>query len=318
MLQQRTQSRFIGVPRVGGRVAMFPRSDAWNRRVDHLPVDSAVTAQWAAVTSGGMTHMATTTDNYPTAGMPINVVPSTQALVNITIDEYPGVSDSGTGVPFPPRTQVHVQGHAFGDPLTTSNDSHLLVVQQGSRMLHESWKTRFNDSTGKYTVGSYARWDTRKDSYGQRGLNKGAADAVGMPMMPGVIRAEEVYVDGEIKHAMRMAVRCMDWNYVYPANASAQAGECDTESRIYGGRHVRLKASYDDSGFSPAMKVITTALKRYGAIITDGNWVPDPNDRNIVLYASGLDYHLWDQNNEEYFSIWSIPASAYEAVVFTK
>jgi hypothetical protein len=45
---------------------------------------------------------------------------------------------------------------------------------------------------------------------------------------------------------------------------------------------VRLKASFDVSGYTPAMQVILRALKRYGMILADNgsNWfvsgAPDP------------------------------------------
>lgn len=48
------------------------------------------------------------------------------------------------------------------------------------------------------------------------------------------------------------------------------------------GMRVRLKASFDVSGYSPAMQFILRALKKYGMILADngGNWfvsgAPDP------------------------------------------
>ena len=48
------------------------------------------------------------------------------------------------------------------------------------------------------------------------------------------------------------------------------------------GMRVRLKASFNISGFSPAMQVILRAMKKYGMIVADNgsNWyfsgAPDP------------------------------------------
>lgn len=58
---------------------------------------------------------------------------------------------------------------------------------------------------------------------------------------------------------------------------------------------VRLKVSFDNSGFSPAMQVILRAMKKYGMMVADNgsNWyvsgAPDPrwNDRmSVTRYVS--------------------------------
>jgi hypothetical protein len=54
------------------------------------------------------------------------------------------------------------------------------------------------------------------------------------------------------------------------------------------GMRVRLKSSFDISGFSPRMQVILRALKKYGMIVADNgsNW-----------YISGAPDPRWDDND---------------------
>ena len=69
------------------------------------------------------------------------------------------------------------------------------------------------------------------------------------------------------------------------------------------GMRVRLKASFDISGYSPAMQVILRALKRYGMILADNgsNW-----------YVSGQHDPRWD--DDAIGDLKQIPGSAFEAV----
>lgn len=65
---------------------------------------------------------------------------------------------------------------------------------------------------------------------------------------------------------------------------------------------VRLKASYDISGFSPAVQVILRALKKYGMILADNgsNWyvsgAPDPrwndDELNTLKTLKGSDFEV--------------------------
>ncbi len=68
------------------------------------------------------------------------------------------------------------------------------------------------------------------------------------------------------------------------------------------GMRVRLKASFDISGFSPSMQVILRALKRYGMILADNgsNWylsgAPDPrwndSELNTLKALKGSDFEV--------------------------
>ena len=68
------------------------------------------------------------------------------------------------------------------------------------------------------------------------------------------------------------------------------------------GMRLRLKSSYDISGFSPQMQVILTAMKHYGLILADNG---------SALYVTGVSDSRWGSDLD---SLKSVPASAFEVV----
>jgi len=68
------------------------------------------------------------------------------------------------------------------------------------------------------------------------------------------------------------------------------------------GLHLRLKASYDISGFSTQMQAILTAMKKYGLILADNG---------SALYVTGASDSRWGSDLD---SLKSVPATAFEVV----
>ena len=71
-----------------------------------------------------------------------------------------------------------------------------------------------------------------------------SADAAGLAILPGLVRYDEVFGTGEIRHAFRVTVRATN-GYVWPAShrAGQRAGALPMGARL------RLKAGRDLSGF---------------------------------------------------------------------
>jgi hypothetical protein len=69
------------------------------------------------------------------------------------------------------------------------------------------------------------------------------------------------------------------------------------------GLRLRLKASYDISGYTGQARVILEALKRYGMIVADNgsSW-----------FISGATDPRWDDNDLDQLK--QVPGSAFEAV----
>ena len=108
-----------------------------------------------------------------------------------------------------------------------------------------------------------------------------------LPFLPVRGRYDAVAARG-IGHALRFTTDRTRTSYVYPARH--QAGESGSLSLPPMGVRVRLKATYDTSGFSPQARVIAEALKHYGMILADNGspWyvtgASDPRFDDDVLH----------------------------------
>ena len=91
--------------------------------------------------------------------------------------------------------------------------------------------------------------------------------------------------------------------YIHPATHAA--GD-DNAALPPMGMRVRLKASFDDSSFTGASKVLTTAMKKYGLILADNgsNW-----------YVSGESDNAWEPEMDALLSnLGGVKGSDFEIV----
>jgi hypothetical protein len=104
-----------------------------------------------------------------------------------------------------------------------------------------------------------------------------------------------------IAHALRFTAHNTRRGYVNPARHFASSNTSVNLPPM--GMRVRLKASFDVSGFSPAMQVILRAMKKYGLILADNgsNW-----------YISGAPDSRW--NDSELASLSRVKGSDFEVV----
>ncbi|HEX8149756.1 MAG TPA: hypothetical protein VF591_21430 [Pyrinomonadaceae bacterium] len=128
-----------------------------------------------------------------------------------------------------------------------------------------------------------------------------SAGAAGLPIFPGLVRYDEVFGRREITHALRFTAARTRRAYVAPARHFA-SGNTDPNLPPMGMR-VRLKASFDIAGYTPAMQVILRALKKYGMILADNgsNW-----------YVSGAPDARW--NDSELNTLKALKGSDFEVV----
>jgi hypothetical protein len=128
-----------------------------------------------------------------------------------------------------------------------------------------------------------------------------SADAAGLPIFPGLVRYDEVVEQAAIHHALRFTVSRSRRGYVAPARHFASS---DTDvNRPPMGMRVRLKASFDLSGYPPSARVILQALKTYGMLVADNgsNW-----------YISGAPDARW--NDDELNALKTVKGSNFEVV----
>jgi hypothetical protein len=126
-----------------------------------------------------------------------------------------------------------------------------------------------------------------------------SADAAGLPIMPLLVRYEEVAA-GRIDHAIRITVPRSQAAYLWPARHFA--GRADAALPPMGLR-MRLKASVDTSRFPAQARVVAEAMKRYGVIVADNG---------SAWYVSGTQDNRW--NNDQLRALATLTGANFEAV----
>jgi hypothetical protein len=194
------------------------------------------------------------TDHY---GIPWQVVPSSQTPVPVTFD-YADESDPG---PYPIPASALVEGGA-----NSGGDMHVLVVEQGTCTLYETWNSSYVGPG--WHAGSGAIFDLGSNALRMDGWT--SADAAGLPVLPGLVKVSEVQA-GAIDHALRFTMSKTQQGYIHPATHAA--GSSNTSLPPMGLR-LRLKASVDLSKYSGPALVVLTAMKQYGLLLADNgsNW----------------------------------------------
>ncbi len=150
-----------------------------------------------------------------------------------------------------------------------------------------------------WSAASGAKFDLRSGKPRPKGWT--SADAAGLPIFPGLARADEVVGKRKITHALRVTVPRTQKAYISPARHFASS---DTSPDLPPmGLRLRLKASFNTKSFHGQALVILTALKRYGLIVAD-NGSP--------WYISGAPDSRWD--DDDLHTLGQVPGSAFEAV----
>jgi hypothetical protein len=138
----------------------------------------------------------------------------------------------------------------------------MLILQTGVCRLYEIYQAKRQGDW--WTASSTAIFDLRSNHLRPDGWT--SADAAGLPILPGLLRYEEVK-SGQIRHAVRMTVPRSQRAEVWPARHFASS---DSNSSLPPmGLRLRLRRDFDISGFSAQARVILVALKKYGAFIAD-------------------------------------------------
>ena len=161
------------------------------------------------------------------------------------------------------------------------SDRHLLMVDTSACRLYELYDA-VKTSSG-WTAGSGATWDLRSNKLRPDGWT--SADAAGLPIFPGLARADEV-LKGAINHALRFTAPRTCAGHIAPARHDAGSGSCDTRPPM--GLRVRLKASVDLSGFGPQARAVLVALQRYGMLLADNG---------SAWYITGTPDSRWDDDD---------------------
>lgn len=226
---------------------LFPSTNVWNKRVDSLPVASNSSTMINTIGRDRPFHPDF--GEYLGYGIPYNVVGklTPHRTVQFTYDD----ESDHVGYPIPSSPKIEA-----------GSDRHLLLWDTYDCRLYELFDAR-KTSSG-WRAGSGATWDLTSNALRPNGWT--SADAAGLPILPGLVRYEEIEA-GVINHAIRFTAPLTRNAHIYPARHHAGASLSSSLPPM--GLRVRLKASFDVSSYSPRMRIILRAMKRYGMILAD-------------------------------------------------
>jgi hypothetical protein len=277
------------VPIAGTTCRAFPASNYWNTDISRLPRDSRSTTWLSHMSTDRNLHpdFGPSYGDGPNYGIPITVVGRDHRRVRVRFD-YASESDR---VRYPFGKDTRIEGGRG-----SAGDKHAIVVRKGRCRLYETWNTRVR--SGHWRAGSGATWSLGSNALRPDGWT--SADAAGLPILPGLLRWNEVKA-GYVGHAIRFTTDVTSRHHLWPARHDAGS----TNSWAYPpmGARFRLKASFDASGFGARARVVIAAMKAYGLVLAD-NGSP--------WFFTGERNANWPPSLIEQLK--RIPASAFEAV----
>ena len=260
-------------PELGG-CSIFPANNIWNTRIDSLPIHERSDDYVAAIGLDAPVHPdfgAGLWEGGP-IGIPFIVVPADQPMIPIEFTAYGDESDPG---PYPAPLDAPIEGGPESD-----GDRHVLVLQQGSCRLYELY--RAFPAGEHWEADSAAVYDLT--SHALRPAGWTSADAAGLPILPGLVRYDEV-ASGEITHALRMTAPQTQRAYLWPARHYASSITEPTYPPM--GLRLRLRSDFPVGDYSPDVQVILRAIQHYGLILAD-NGSP--------WFISGAPEERWDNS----------------------
>jgi hypothetical protein len=269
-------------------VVPFPSTNAWNQNISAAAVDpnSAAIINFIGVSTTLHPDFGSGTYDGSTMGIPYVIVDSTQSNVNVNVTGYPSESDLS---PMPIPSNAPIEGYP------NPGDNHVIVLDNSNCFEYDLYQGSY--SNGAWSAGSSAIWDLENGE--MRPYTWTSADAAGLPIFPGLVRYDEVAA-GAINHAIRFTVPQTQAAFIPPASHWAAT---DSSSPIPMGMRLRLKASFDVSGYSATNQVILNAMKQYGLILADNG---------SAIYITGTPDSRW--NNDDLHLLTQVTGSEFEVV----
>jgi hypothetical protein len=143
------------------------------------------------------------------------------------------------------------------------------MVDPATCTLYELWDAQYVSKTAS-TAGSGAIWSLASNTLRPAGWT--SADAAGLPILPGLLKYQEV-LSGKVDHAIRFTTECTDDAYIWPARH--EAGSCGADFPPMGARF-RLSAGFSASDicksgtpYCAQLAVVIKAMQNYGLMLAD-------------------------------------------------
>jgi hypothetical protein len=268
---------------------MFPTDSVWHADVSQLPVHPLSNQYVSSIGSGAAAKAdfgSGLWDGGP-IGIPFNVVGAGQPATSVTFD----FDEDSDHVPYPIPSNPAIEGGPG-----SAGDRHVLIVDNSSCTLYELYAA-YPNGNGTWHAGSGAVWNLNSNAL--RTDTYTSADAAGLPILPGLVRYDEV-ASGHIDHAIRVTVPASDKKHLWPARHDAGTANSNLPPM---GLRLRLKPQFDISSYPPNDRVILQAMKTYGVIVAD-NGSP--------WYMTGVPDERW--NNDELQLLRNVHGADFEAV----
>lgn len=273
-------------PTLGG-CTIFPADNPWNLDVSGYPLHPNSATYIASMSPSTAFHpdWGTVSDGYGfpfTSGTGAVLQPLTWTESWGATESDPLSCPSGGGqFCYPIPLAAPIEGGPSAD---SGSDRHVLYIDTAGApsncTLYELYNAQNPTGSSGWTAANGAIFHLGSNALRPDGWT--SADAAGLPILPGLVRFDEAVTQGEIRHAIRFTVSKSSQGFIHPATHAA--GSSSTSLPPMGLR-LRLKASFDLSGFSGPTLVILKAMKKYGLILADNgsNW-----------YISGESHEGWE------------------------
>lgn len=278
-------------------IQLFPANNAWNLDISSAAIDPNSTQILSAYSTTGLkADFGSGLWNGATIGIPYTVVCGNQQKIAVTFrangydGNYGDESDPG---PYPIPLNTPIEGSGQGD-------SHVIAVDKDNGMLYELYNASVNGD--HWEASSGAVFNLNSNQLRTDGWT--SADAAGLPIFTGLVRYEEV-AKGVIDHAIRFTLTKSNVKPAYIAPATHKVNSTGGTYSLPFGAKIRLKASFDISGFPANDRVILTAMKKYGLILAD---------IGSNMYITGAPDERW--SNDELQQLGKVKASDFEVVKF--
>src|SRR3954451_16469855 len=235
---------------------VFPADNWWHADVSKLPVHVRSTA-W-------LSHMSPSSRLHPDFGpsygaqpvpygIPYTLVTNAHATVHVAFD----YADESDQVRYPLGTDSKIEGGSG-----PTGHRHVLVVNKDTCRLYELFNV--HHTSHGWTAGSGATWSLKSDRLRPAGWT--SADAAGLPILPGLLRWDEVRA-GHLDHAIRFTTTVTDRRFPWPARH--QAGSVSNRNYPPMGARFRLRAGFPISSYRKDTQVVLRAMKHYGLVLAD-------------------------------------------------
>jgi hypothetical protein len=268
-----------------GTLQIMPRDNPWNEDVSRRPRLANSAAMIAQIKSDLLASRQTLRAFFE---MNFCIVPASQAMVPIDFFNWPEESDLGPW-PIPTIQPVETWPRETGsltldqwqrDVNNVGGDRHSITLQPTSGSFWESWLAHKRDN-GLWEASNGAKFNINSNALRPAGWTSG--DAAGLPMLPALVRYDEVK-RGRIEHALRLVVKRTRSGYLYPARHNASVPFTTDPNVPAMGQRIRLRSSFViPANWTKEEKLVLAALKKYGGLVADnGNFFSfsvTPDDR---------------------------------------